>query len=73
MVCIEKEKKNILHTQIQLNPTVGRVIKTGDILGRYNIFIGDKLLKQAVLVSPQDYKGNLWDILNLRNFLPKTG
>ncbi|NLL52046.1 MAG: D-alanyl-D-alanine carboxypeptidase [Peptococcaceae bacterium] len=72
VICIEKEKKNMLKEQALFHQNIRREIKAGDILGYYNIFIGDKLIKQAMLVSPQDYKGSPWGILNFKDFFPKT-
>jgi D-alanyl-D-alanine carboxypeptidase (penicillin-binding protein 5/6) len=70
-VCIEKAKMELLSAQACFTPEKRNEIKAGDVLGYYYIFLGDTLLKKAILVSAGDYKSNLLHMINLKDFLKK--
>ncbi len=59
LFCVEKDKKEDLRVQSEFIRGIYPPIKAGDVLGNYNILIGDKVLKKVSLKSQLDYVGSL--------------
>jgi len=60
-VCVEKTKQENVITRIELDADIGHSIKSGEVLGYYYIYMDERLLKKAVLISGQNYENNVKD------------
>ncbi len=80
-LCLEKAKINDLRLQAEFGQGIYPPVHQGEVIGSYNILLGEKLVKQIPLVSQQDYIGSpihFFGSLNLiidqfLDFLDKKG
>ncbi|MGI6449804.1 MAG: D-alanyl-D-alanine carboxypeptidase family protein [Desulfitobacteriia bacterium] len=56
-LCVEKAVKEKIKVQINFKEGVYPPIKAGDVLGNYNIVLGEKILKTVPLLAGENYVG----------------
>ncbi|HHV64416.1 MAG TPA: D-alanyl-D-alanine carboxypeptidase [Peptococcaceae bacterium] len=57
-ICIEKAKVKNLKAQIVLEKDLYPPFKAGDVLGNYNIMLGERVLKTVPLLAGENYVGS---------------
>lgn len=67
--CIEKTATDDLRVQIEFVKKINLPIRKGDIVGSYNIYQGEKLIKSVPLLSEQESIGNLIDFSGTLNLI----
>ena len=73
ILCIEIAKINEIRLQVEFIKGVYPPINRGEILGSYNIYVADKLIKEVPLVAGEDSIGNPLDFSGTLNlFLDKA-
>lgn len=53
--CVEKAKRDDVTAQAEFQSRISSSLKAGDVIGSYNILLGDKVLKRVPLVAKRDY------------------
>lgn len=67
--CIEKNATDDLRIQIEFVKDISLPIRKGDIVGSYNIYQGEKLIKTVPLLSDQESIGNPLDFSGTLNYV----
>lgn len=57
-LCIEKTKIEDIKIQFEFVPGIYPPVKAGEVLGNYNILVGNKVLKRVPLVTKEGYGGS---------------
>ncbi len=57
-LCVEKSKINEIRLQTEFSQRVYPPIKAGSLLGYYNVYLEDKLVKKVPLVAQRDFIGS---------------
>ncbi|KUO66047.1 MAG: D-alanyl-D-alanine carboxypeptidase [Gracilibacter sp. BRH_c7a] len=67
VLCLESARLNEIRLQVEFLKGIYPPINKGDILGSYNIFMADKLIKEVPLVAGEDSIGNPLDFSGTLN------